>query len=623
MLSLTTDKQRYTFRYISALGVIALLCIVSFVIMSMAIEKAETDAPDVKISAEQQMLSQRVAFLAHSFFIIKQDSITELRLKKDIFDGIKVMKRNHLELLEGNNHWNYDFFLNEKNEDLSALYYDVDTVCLDDKINVFFREVIQLLNTSVKKDNGTESALNNKKKTRSEKHFSNLNTMASAEFFDALGVLINYSETESRNRLNFLKAMEMCLMGVILLTLLLVGVTLFRPMVNKIISDRNNLINSQRKMTSVLRTVGEGILSVNAQNQVVMANQEVENIWGYTEAELLNNDFHRLLVGGCKEQNSTLQLRYKEEGIKGLLNELFEIEGKRKDGSTFPLEIKITETLVDNEVLFIAAASDVTNRKKAEQALIEAKNNLEKRVKERTRELQRTNMVLKQEIRDRQHAEEGLEQNAKELKRSNSDLEQFAYVASHDLKEPIRMVSSYVQLLEQRYKEHLDTDGITFMNYAVEGAKRANALINDLLEYARINHDNNNFKDVSTKEVLLEVEQNLRIAIRENDALINLPTHLPTIKANRMQMVRLFQNLISNAIKFRREEPPRINIEVSENGKYYLFKVIDNGLGIEPKYKDKIFLIFQRLHSRNEYQGTGLGLAVCKKIVQHHEGRFF
>ncbi len=215
-----------------------------------------------------------------------------------------------------------------------------------------------------------------------------------------------------------------------------------------------------------------------------------------------------------------------------------------------------------------------------------------------------------------------LTKNAQELKRSNAELEQFAYVASHDLQEPLRMVSSFTQLLAKRYKDKIDSDANDFISYAVEGANRMQRLINDLLNYSRIRSKGKTFEETSCSEILGQVRANLQVAIEESRALIT-NDFLPVVNADHVQMMQLFQNLVDNAIKFSGELPPRIHISAEKKENEWLFSVCDNGIGIDPQFNERIFVIFQRLNDREKYPGTGIGLAVCKRIVERHGGRIW
>jgi two-component system, sensor histidine kinase and response regulator len=228
------------------------------------------------------------------------------------------------------------------------------------------------------------------------------------------------------------------------------------------------------------------------------------------------------------------------------------------------------------------------------------------------RRLAEQNEQLQQEIAAREEIQAA-------LTRSNAELEQLAYVASHDMQEPLRMVASYLQLVAQRYKGQLDADADEFIGYAVDGAKRMQALINDLLAYSRLGTRARPFESTDCNKVLETVLVNLGVAISESGAQI---THdpMPTVMGDSSQLVQLFQNLIGNAIKFRSAEPMRVHIGVEAADAMWQFSVTDNGIGIAPEYHERIFVMFQRLHGRTEYPGTGIGLAICKKIVERHGG---
>ena len=230
--------------------------------------------------------------------------------------------------------------------------------------------------------------------------------------------------------------------------------------------------------------------------------------------------------------------------------------------------------------------------------------------------------IYGRDITERKRAEEALKGLTEDLRRSNAELEQFAYVASHDLQEPLRMVSSYMQLLKRRYQGRLDNDADEFIAYAVDGATRMQALINDLLAFSRVGTRGRPMGLSSCEKVLGEALMNLQVAIDESGAAI---THdpLPTVFCDQPQLVQVFQNLIGNAIKFRAQQAPCIHVAANQQENEWLFSVRDNGIGLDPKFKERIFEIFQRLHSRTAYPGTGIGLAICKRIIQRHGGRIW
>ena len=222
-----------------------------------------------------------------------------------------------------------------------------------------------------------------------------------------------------------------------------------------------------------------------------------------------------------------------------------------------------------------------------------------------------------------QRLEELVEERTAELLRSNQDLEQFAYVASHDLQEPLRMVTSFLQLLSARYSGKLDENADEFIKFATDGAQRMHAMINDLLTYARVDKPGSHFGLVACESALRQAVANLRLAIDESGATISHGP-LPTVRGDDVQIVQVLQNLIGNAIKFRREGvPPLIQVQIERGEREWVCSVKDNGIGIEPAYHQRIFQVFQRLHGREEYSGTGIGLSLCKKIVERHRGRIW
>jgi PAS domain S-box-containing protein len=249
----------------------------------------------------------------------------------------------------------------------------------------------------------------------------------------------------------------------------------------------------------------------------------------------------------------------------------------------------------------VGISRDITDRRRAQQELQEYKTHLEELVKARTAELTRAN---------------------EQLASSNAELEKFAYVASHDLQEPLRMVASYTQLLARRYRGKLGADADEFIGFAVDGASRMQQLIQDLLSYSRLTTQGRPLELTESQDACNTAIMNLRQSIEESGAVV-LVASLPKVYADPTQLTQLFQNLIGNAIKYRSEQSPTIQVAARAEGGQSIVSVQDNGIGIEPQYSDRIFEMFQRLHTRKEYAGTGIGLAICRKIVERHGGKIW
>ncbi len=262
---------------------------------------------------------------------------------------------------------------------------------------------------------------------------------------------------------------------------------------------------------------------------------------------------------------------------------------------------------------------EALHRFKAEAELAHYRDRLEILVKQRTEELEAANARLQIEIAQRKRAQEILQETAQELERSNRDLEQFAYVASHDLQEPLRAVGGFVRLLQHRFPQQLDAKAVGYINGAAEGATRMGHLITDLLAFARVRTEPSALVVCDFNVLLSSALHNLQVGIRSAQATIE-KSPLPSLEADPTQIIQLFQNLVGNAVKFRSERPLKIRIGARSEGSRWIFWVGDNGIGIDPQYFPRVFQIFQRLHTRKSYPGTGIGLAICKRIVERHGG---
>lgn len=341
------------------------------------------------------------------------------------------------------------------------------------------------------------------------------------------------------------------------------------------------LHDSEDQIKTIFQNAPEAVIVIDEHSRIMEWNPFAEKIFGWNKEEAIGKYLHELIIPEEYREAHVLGLKkYLDTGEGKVLSRQIEMEALKKDHSRFDAGLNISPLKYRGKQYFIGFLADITPRKKADAEL---------------------------------------KKKSEELAVSNQDLEQFAYVASHDLQEPLRMVSSYVQLLENRYKDKLDQDARDFIHFAIEGTNRMRNLINSLLEYSRINRPRP-FEKINTTRLLTEVTSNLKQSIDESKARV-VVGDIPEINGDPGLIAQLFQNLVSNAIKFRSSTPPEIEISGTDKEGEWLFSVKDNGIGIKKEYHHKIFVIFQRLHTKEQYPGTGIGLAVCKKIVERHGGK--
>ena len=346
------------------------------------------------------------------------------------------------------------------------------------------------------------------------------------------------------------------------------------------ITERKQTEEIRSRLAAIVESSDDAIVGTTLDGVITSWNDGAERLYGFGPQEAIGRKISFLVPHDrLNEVRSILEREKAGERV-----EHFETVRRRKDGSLVDVSLTVSPILdADGQIVGVSnIARDVSARKRAEE----------------------------------------LARRAEDLARSNADLEQFAYVASHDLQEPLRMVTSYCDLLQRRYKGKLDEDADDFIDYAVDGAKRMQELVRGLLAYSRVGPLSKTLQSVDSAQVFDRAVANLTVAIQESDAVVSHGT-LPQVIADPTQLEHVLQNLIGNAVKFRGDEPPRVRVRATRKGEMWLFSVKDNGIGIDSQYSDKIFAIFQRLHGRGKYPGTGLGLAICKKIVERHGGRIW
>jgi len=344
------------------------------------------------------------------------------------------------------------------------------------------------------------------------------------------------------------------------------------------------LVASEETRRLIMDSAQDAIICIDTAGRITVWTPKAEKIFGWNEPEVLGKELAGTIIPPrYRESHTKGMANYLKTGEGPVLNKLIEINAINRQGTEFPVELSIVPFEQKGQLFFCGFLRDITERKKAE---------------------------------------ENLKRYTAELKASNTELERFAYIASHDLQEPLRMVSSFLSLLEEEMDGQLDETKKEYIHFAVDGAERMKALIQALLQYSRVGTHKEDFTKTNMNEVAQYVNKVLKEEIRKTGALVKWQS-LPTIMAHKTLINQLLLNLVSNALKYRSESTPVIEAGSKTEQDSDVFYVKDNGLGIEAKFFEKIFVIFQRLHNKSEYSGTGIGLAICKKIVEIHHGRIW
>ena len=377
---------------------------------------------------------------------------------------------------------------------------------------------------------------------------------------------------------------SLSVVGISIVTLMVLGLVLLTSLADRRFSLQALELESSRRHHQIIETALDAFVEMDSDGLITNWNARAETTFGWSRSDAIGQSFSKIVIPrqDCDAHTQGLR-RFLATGEGPVLNQRIEITALHRDGSLFPIELAISPILWGKRRLFAAFVRDVTERKRAEQELA---------------------------------------RRAEELARSNADLEQYAYVASHDLQEPLRMVASYTQLLARRYKGKLDADADEFIDFAVDGATRMQHLIQDLLSFSRVTTKGKELQVTDSRAACDQAIANLRAAIAESGTVVTIGS-LPTVRADTTQLTQLFQNLIGNAIKYRNECKPEVQVAAIPLEDRWVFSVQDNGIGIEPQYFERIFQMFQRLHTRKEYTGTGVGLAICRKIVERHGGKIW
>ncbi|MBX9690313.1 MAG: PAS domain S-box protein, partial [Candidatus Obscuribacterales bacterium] len=342
---------------------------------------------------------------------------------------------------------------------------------------------------------------------------------------------------------------------------------------------------SESKFRALLEAAPDAMVIAAEDGCIVIVNSQTEKIFGYKRDELLGRKVEILIPARFASRHPEHRSSFASNPLPRAMGTGLELFGLRKDGTEFPVEISLSPLKTKSGTIILSAIRDVSQRKQAE--------------------------LQEQKLKE-------------ELSRSNAELQQFAYVAAHDLREPLRTIASYTALLEEQLRDRLDEDAQENLDFILKAARRMQSLIDDLLSFSRVGTQGKAFQSVSIEDIVSKTETILRVPLCESGARL-IYDDLPLIFADPTQMEQLFSNLISNAVKFRKPDLcPEIKIKGHAiNDEFCLFEVVDNGIGFDMQYADRIFQMFQRLHSMDEYSGTGIGLAICKRIVERHGGRIW
>lgn len=351
--------------------------------------------------------------------------------------------------------------------------------------------------------------------------------------------------------------------------------------------------SSEERRKLIMNSALDAIICIDKDGMITFWNPQAEQIFGWSENEVMGKVLSSIIIPEhYRSMHDNGMKNYLKTGKGPALNVLLQLAAIKRNGTLFPIELTVLPLLQDGEQFFCAFIRDITERKTHEDQLLQLNKDL-----------------IKQKG---------------ELITSNKELEQFAYVASHDLQEPLRMVTSFLTLLEKRYNDVLDEKGLNYINFAVEGAKNMRRIILDILEFSRINNNNEEkYEFIDLKEIITDISLLQGKLIKEKKAKI-IFEELPKVYSIRHYLMQLFQNIISNALKYSKENVPlQIIIYSEEHTNYYQIAIKDNGIGIEEEYFEKIFIIFQRLHGKEKYEGNGMGLAIAKKIVDKLNGKIW
>lgn len=589
-----------TWRYVIALSLVATLSTAAWISLHLVITEQKSTAAVVNVSGRQRMLSQRTALFSNLLLTSPKSEREIIRGK--LKDSIRLMERSHQGLLHGDREMGLPGTMSPA---VRAMYFEGENP-LDGQVQTYIRAVNALLQS------GDEALASD------NEALQYITRTAPTTLLKSLDQMVSLYQSEGEASVARLQKAETAFWLVTLVLLVLEAVLIFHPFVTHVRSiigklkavsealrlhqeqleeqvkartlDLENrgkeLVESEEKFRLISTSAQDAIIIVGMQEQVVYWNPAAERTFGYQAEEVMGMNLHDLLAPLSHRDTAHKGFEgFRQSGKGDLVGKTFEIHALRKNGEEFPVELSISATKLKDSWHALGIIRDISGRK-----------------------------LVEQHLQDKTEA----------LLRSNMDLEQFAYSVSHDMRQPLRAVAGHLQLLQMNLKDVLDDENKENLAFALSGAKRMDSMIVSLLEYSRVGRKTEAKQWVESRQILDEALEFLDGLVVQTKADISIAGEWPPVFVSSDELLRLFQNLIGNALHYHEvNEPPRIEIDSTVHARIWRVSVRDHGIGIDPRQIDRLFQFFSRLQLRERFEGTGMGLALCRRIVEHHDGRIW
>lgn len=589
-----------TWRYIIALSLVASLSTAAWVSLHLVISEQKSTAAVVNVSGRQRMLSQRTALFSNLLVTAPKSERAQIRSK--LQESIDLMARSHHGLTHGDREMGLP---NTMSPAVHELYYGT-TEALDQQVETYIYTVRALL------------ALREDALTVDNDHLRYITNTAPTTLVGALDRMVRQYQLEGETSVARLQKAETVFWLVTLLLLVLEALLIFHPFVRHVrviiaklqgVTDElrlhqghleelvahrtaelesrsKELAESEEKFRLISTAAQDAIAIIGPAEQVVYWNPAAEKVFGYTDDEVMGKNLHTLLTPeGQRDLAHSGFKGFRQTGEGKLVGKTFEVDALHKEGHEFPIELSISAIRLHGDWHALGIIRDITERRQTDLRL---------------------------------------QEKTDELLRSNTDLERFAYSVSHDMRQPLRAISGHLQLLKTGAQDKLDEDDRENLSFALSGAKRMDSMIVSLLEFSRVGRKSEAKRWIQSREVLDEALEFLSPAIRQGQAEVETMGEWPMVYASSDDLLRLLQNLIGNALHYHEtDRPPHVEVESVVEGKKWRVSVRDQGIGIDPRQIDRLFQFFSRLQAYSRFEGTGMGLALCRRIVELHHGRIW